>query len=397
MIEATKALQLVRQQIFEWGTEHVPLARATGRVLQQEVRADRDQPPFDRVAMDGVAIDHAVYAAGERRFPLSHLAPAGTAARPVCDARHCVEVMTGAPLPPGTTTVVRYEDLSRDGDAFRLPEGVTDGRSIHRRGSDGRANAKVMEPGRRIGPAELAVLATYGIAAPAVASLPRVAIASTGDEVVAVGSQPLDHQIRSSNVHQLAGLFRAAGIAPTLAHLPDHPETGRSALEALIEEHDVLLLSGGVSKGKLDHVPDWLAGAGVECLFHRVAQRPGKPLWVGRTQRTMVFALPGNPVSSLVGAIAYVGPWLRGQLGIEWPAVRLPLAEPVTFAPALTLFQAVSVAGIDGELPEARPVPNNGSGDLVSLLRTDGFLELPAGRVSFPAGERFPYLPLRLL
>ena len=134
MIDSTAALQLVLDQPFDWGTETVPLHLAGGRILRQDVRADRDQPPFDRVAMDGVAVDFTSYATGQRRFPVSHLAPAGTAPQAVRDAGHCVEVMTGAPLPPGTTTVIRYEDLETDGGDFLLPEGVTDGRSIHRRG-----------------------------------------------------------------------------------------------------------------------------------------------------------------------------------------------------------------------------------------------------------------------
>ncbi|THH40529.1 molybdopterin molybdotransferase MoeA [Neolewinella litorea] len=395
MIDYSTALDLVLQQSFDWGVERVALARAGGRVLRQQVYADRDQPPFDRVAMDGIAFDFAAYATGQRRFPVSHLAPAGRAPEPLRDAKQCVEVMTGAPLPPGTTTVVRYEDLKKDGETFTVPDGVEDGRSIHRRGSDALSGALMMEPGRVIGPAEMAVLATYGVAKVAVSRRPRVAIASTGDEVVDVDAQPLNHQIRSSNVHQLAGLFRAVNIEPTLGHLPDAPDRGRATLRDLLKNHDLLLLSGGVSKGKLDHVPEWLAAAGVECLFHRVAQRPGKPLWVGRTSGTMVFALPGNPVSSLVGAVAYVGPWLRHRLGVPEPRAEVKLTEAVEFTPPLTLFRAASVTAAAGEL-RAQPVRNGGSGDLVSLLRTDGFAVLPADRDTFAAGECFPYLPLRL-
>ncbi|MBB4079166.1 molybdopterin molybdotransferase [Lewinella aquimaris] len=396
MIHYSAALDLVLQQSFDWGTETVPLDRATGRVLRQEVHADRDQPPFDRVAMDGIAVDYTAYAAGQRRFSVSHLAPAGTAPQVLRDKTQCVEVMTGAPLPPGTTTVIRYEDLEKDGQDFRLPEGVTDGNSIHRRAKDAVAGDLMMEAGRKIGPAELAILATYGVAQVKVGRLPRVAIASTGDEVVPVDRTPLDHQIRSSNVHQLAGLFRSVGIEPTLDHLPDAADRGQEKLRNLIDRHDLLLLSGGVSKGKLDHVPDWLAAAGIERLFHRVAQRPGKPLWVGRNADAMVFALPGNPVSSLVGAVAYVGPWLRRQLGVADDKYAVGLAEEVSFLPALTLFLSVTVDA-STEVLSARPVVGSGSGDLVSLLRTDGFAVLSADRSNFPAGESFPYLPLRLL
>ncbi|WP_198664887.1 molybdopterin molybdotransferase MoeA [Lewinella sp. IMCC34191] len=394
MIAYPAALARTLEQTFDWGTERVPLAQATGRVLSQSVVADRDHPPFDRVAMDGVAIDFQAYAAAQRRFAVSHVAPAGTPPRPLAASDQCVEVMTGAPLPPGTTTVIRYEDIQRDGEFIVLPDGVTDARSIHRRATDARAGTTMLEGSRIIGPAEMAVLATYGQATVTVRRWPLVAIASTGDEVVDVDREPQDHQIRSSNVHQLASLFRMAGIQPTLSHLGDDPAGGRHTLGRLIDDHDVVLLSGGVSKGKLDHIPNWLADAGIEKLFHRVAQRPGKPLWVGRNEDTMVFALPGNPASSLVGAVVYVGAWLRQQLGVPVENRRALLAEDVSFAPELTLFRSVQLEHANGQIT-ARPVTNSGSGDLVSLLETDGFLVLPADRTNFMASEPFPFVPLR--
>lgn len=396
MLDYASALAIVLDQSVDWGSERVNLTEAVGRVLLEPVVADRDQPPFDRVAMDGIAIASAAYAAGRRRFAVSHLAPAGAPARALADPDQCVEVMTGAPLPPGTDTVIRYEDLRREGQTFMVPEGIVAGKSIHRRGADGRAGAPVIARPRLVGPAEAAVLATYGVATCSVARLPRVAIASTGDEVVPVDRRPLAHQIRSSNVYQLAALFRAIGIVPTLSHLGDDPGEGRATLEKLIADHDLLLLSGGVSKGKLDHVPEWLAGAGIRRLFHRVAQRPGKPIWVGRNEDTMVFALPGNPASSLVGALAYVGPWLRRQLRWEGRPETLVLAEEVGFRPELTLFRAVRFRSDDAG-PVAVPVGNSGSGDLVSLLDTDGFLVLPASQATFPAGERYPFLSMNLL
>ena len=394
MLDYPTALAATLKQSFDWGQEMVPLAKAGGRVLRQAIVADRDQPPFDRVAMDGIALDFQAYASGKRNFPVSHFAPAGTAPLPLASPLHCVEVMTGAPLPPGTTTVIRYEDLEAAGGSFSVPEGVTDGQSIHRRGADAKQGTLLLDERQLIGPAEMALLATYGYAEVRVSRWPRVAIASTGDEVVSVDDAPLDHQIRSSNVHQLAGLFRGIGIEPTLGHLGDDPTGGRAALKRLLDEHDLLLLSGGVSKGKLDHIPDWLEAAGIEKLFHRVAQRPGKPLWVGRSENRMVFALPGNPASSLVGALAYVGPWLRRQLGVRSPDRKVKLLEDLEFSPALTFFRSVAFDPAT-EGVGVRPVRNSGSGDLVSLVRTDGFLILPAERSNFSAGEPFTFIPLR--
>ena len=395
MLDPAAALSLVLDQSFDWGTEAVPLSRAGGRTLRQTVHADRDQPPFDRVAMDGIALYHPTYAAGTRRFPVAHLAPAGTAPRALTDPTHCVEIMTGAPLPPGVTTVVPYELLERDGAAFVVPENVTDAQHLHRRASDAAAGSLALSDGTCIGPAALAVLATYGIAEVEVTRLPRVAIASTGDEVVAVDRTPLPHQIRSSNVHQLAGLFRDFGIEPTLGHLPDDPSGGQETLRHLLDTHDLLLLSGGVSKGKLDHVPDWLAAAGINCLFHRVAQRPGKPLWVGRNRTTMVFALPGNPVSSLVGTVAYVGPFLRRELGLKRPDTRVTLAREMTFTPDLTLFKQATLENREGHL-YAHPLDAGGSGNLMGLIATEGFVVLPRGHPKYAAGDTFDYLPISL-
>ena len=396
MIDVTEALRLVLDQTFNWGEETVPLSAAAGRVLHQEVWADRDQPPFDRVAMDGIAIAYTSYLGGQRTFPVAHFAPAGTAPRPLTNPAQCVEIMTGAPLPPGTSTVIRYEDLKTVAGGFRVPDRVVDDQSIHRRGKDGKAGDRLLSPGVRIGPAEVAVLATCGIDVVRVARWPRVAIASTGDEVVPVHVEPLPHQIRGSNVPQLAALFQEIGITPVTAHLPDDEKIGRARLTRLIAGADLLLLTGGVSKGKLDHVPEWLRGAGVQPLFHRVAQRPGKPLWVGRDADTMVFALPGNPVSSLVGTVVYVAAFLRRQVGLSPSTRRLPLGAGVTFAGDLRLFQRVRVEEWPAG-PVAVPVAGNGSGDLVALVGTDGFLSLPRAGTHFTAGEVYDFYPLRLL
>ncbi len=385
----------VQNQRFDWGTERISLSRAEGRILAEAIVADRDQPPFDRVAMDGIAIDYRTYAGGQRQFPVERLQPAGAPSTPLLDPGKCIEIMTGAALPPGTTTVIRYEDLEREGEAFLLPPGIDDERNIHRRGTDTRKGEELIPPGTRIGTAAIGMLATCGYAEVTVQRLPRVAIVSTGDEIVGVGERPLDHQIRGSNLHQVAAVLRRAGLQPTLHHLPDAGD-GAAKLADLLADHELLLLSGGVSKGKYDHVPGWLTDCGVARLFHRVAQRPGKPLWVGRTERTMVFALPGNPVSSLVGTLAYVLPWLTvNQLG-ELPEPRLAvLAEPITFRPDLTLFQLVesSVDRTNGGR-YVSPVRHAGSGDGASLLRGDGFVVLPGERSTFRAGEVFPFLVL---
>jgi molybdopterin molybdotransferase len=402
MIAQPEALRIVRRQIFDWGTTSVPLSRALGRILSEDIRADRPQPPFDRVTMDGICIDYRSYANGQRYFPRARLQAAGDVPEPLADPTNCIEIMTGAALPPGVSTVIRYEDLEATEAGFHLPEqGVLDKKNIHWAGSDLADCEQVIIPaGRRVGVAEIGMLATFGYDAVKVSRLPRVAIISTGNELVAVSEkQPLPHQIRRSNVHQLASLLQQNGIEAERHHLPDEPQQMTVAIRELLKKQDVLIFSGGVSKGKLDHLPGVLAELDVEKLFHGVAQRPGKPLWVGRTDRCMVFGLPGNPVSSLACSKIYVSTFIARNLSLESSESQsLALGEDHTFRPDLHLALSVRLApDPDGGEVKAYPVSHQGSGDATSMLRTDGFLLLPRGQKLFPAGGRFPYLPLNQL
>ncbi len=402
LLDYPEALAATLRQRFDWGAESVPLAEAGGRVLAADVFADRPQPPFDRVTMDGVAIDYAAYARGRRVFPMARIQAAGTAPRPLTDPETCIEIMTGAALPAGATTVVPYEVLTRTEQggrvSFEVPAGISDHRSIHRTGSDLPAGAKVIGAGRRLYGAELAALATCGYAEVPVRRLPRTAIVSTGDELVDVSERPLPHQIRGSNAVQLEYLFATAGIAAKCHHLDDEPGELRAGLAALLADNELVVLSGGVSRGRFDHVPGTLAELGVGPLFHRVAQRPGKPLWVGRTERTMVFGLPGNPVSTLACALAYVGPWLRANLGLSpGHEAYCRLAEDLAPPGGLTLFQLVH-RGFDADARAvATPVTNAGSGDEASVLRASGFLVLPRNAAAFREGEVYPFIPLNQL
>lgn len=370
-----------------WPEETVLFNDARTRVRAQKIIADRDQPPFDRVAMDGIAIDHAAYAAGQRRFPIARLQAAGAPPEPLTDSTKCIEIMTGAALPTGVTTVIRYEDLSREGDAFRLPEGVLDGKSIHERAKDIERGMPLATGRNRIGAAEIGMLATCGYKRVKVIRQPRIAVVATGNELVPVDAQPLDHQIRMSNVYQLQFLLDRAGALTTVHHFPDERGLLLKSLEDCVANNDLVVLSGGVSKGKLDFVPGVLAELGVEKLFHGVAQRPGKPLWCGRRGKTVVFGLPGNPASSLNCLVNYVLPFVDRQFGLPDEPVFARLAEDVDFKPDLTLFQLVSLASdpVTGVLL-AHPTRNQGSGDATSLLRSGGFLELPAGQRVYPAG-----------
>lgn len=387
----SEARELLSAINLDWGVETVSLPQASTRVLAQKIVADRDQPPFNRVAMDGIAIDFAAYAKGQRKFPIAWLQAAGDAPRALQDATTCIEIMTGAALPEGVTTVIRYEDLVREENAFVLPEGVADGKSIHARGKDIQSGKVLAEPGRRIGVAELGMLASCGHPTVTVVRKPRVSVIATGNELVAVAEQPADHQIRMSNVYQLAQLLEQAGAQAEIFHYPDDRQDLLVNLEQRLAQSDLVVLSGGVSKGKLDFVPGVLEELGVTKIFHGVAQRPGKPLWVGQREQTMVFGLPGNPVSSVNCLLHYVLPFINRQLGLA-PArpTFAELTEEVAFKPDLTLFQLVSLHS-DPETGKllASPTRNQGSGDATSLLRSDGFLEMPRGTDRYPAGSTY--------
>lgn len=400
LIPVFEACQQLLANTTDYGSETVPLTSAFGRCLRQSIIADRDQPPFDRVAMDGITINYTLYASGQRLFPIAGLQAAGAPPLPLSNPATCLEIMTGAALPPGATTVIRYEDLQREGEAFRLPEGIENGANLHLRGKDVTASAVLAESGRYLGVAEVGMLATCGYDQVKVARLPKVAIVATGNELVPVDTIPEPHQIRRSNFYQLAALLHPLKIAASLHHLSDDRAQLEEGLEKLLADFDVVILSGGVSKGKLDFVPEVLTDLGVEKLFHGVAQRPGKPLWCGRRDQTMVFGLPGNPVSSISCGVHYVLPFLRNCLGL--PALKPVygrLTQELTFKPALTLFERVSVSSQaeTGEL-QVTPVKHAGSGDAGSLLRTDAFAEFAADRTVFSEGHlvriRFVNAPL---
>ncbi|PHN03029.1 molybdopterin molybdotransferase MoeA [Flavilitoribacter nigricans] len=397
MISVEEALKIVRQQAIELPAVEVPLAEANQKILREPLRADRDFPPFDRVTMDGIALSFADFAAGKRSFPIAGVGAAGAPQQELTRQGHCIEIMTGAMLPAGTDTVVRYEDLEiRDQEAHLTIDKIKKGQNIHRRGEDRQRGDVIVPAGRKIAPGEIGVAATVGRASLPVTRPITALILSSGDELVAVEEKPLPHQIRQSNVFSIQALLQRWGIRAQIMHMPDDPATIKKVLQEQLPNYDVLLLSGGVSKGKFDYIPDALDAMGVKRLFHRVAQRPGKPFWFGHIPGgTVVFALPGNPVSSLACTRVYFGEWLETSLGISEEKPRAQLSREVSFRPDLNYFIQVKLrSAADGNLL-ADPVEGHGSGDLANLVDADAFLMLPRGKDHFAAGEAYPVWSFR--
>lgn len=399
MLSVAEAEKIILQNAFSPASEEVELTNSLGRILGEELVADRDFPPFDRVTMDGIAICHAEWDKGRRQFAIEGVQAAGAPQLTLSDPANCLEVMTGAMLPNGADTVVRYEDLQIENGMATVSHGIVHFRqNIHFQGIDRRAGDVIMQKGRKIGPAEIAVAATVGKTKISVARLPRTAIVSTGDELVEVGKTPLPHQIRSSNVFALQALLENEfKMASQILHFPDDKGAIARGLEKILHEFEIVILSGAVSEGKFDFVPQVLDALGVEKCFHKVSQRPGKPFWFGKMgSRAVIFALPGNPVSAFLCACRYLLPFLRKSLG-ETP--RLPemavLAAQVSFKPALTYFLPVRLTWANEGVMQGRPLPGHGSGDLANLSDADGFLELPLERDVFQAGEAFPFYRYR--
>jgi molybdopterin molybdotransferase len=368
----------------------LPLAQLVGATLRERVVAAYDQPPFDRVTMDGIAFAVAAYEQGRRAFRIAGTQAAGAPPLSLGNSEQCIEVMTGAMVPAGCDCVVPVEQISvADGVAQLAPEAAPQSRSnIHERGTDSRRGEELLQPGIRLGPAEVAVIAANGQTHASVSRAPRIAVISTGDELVEPGKPLAAWQIHRSNVYAVMAALQRRGFTQlTLDHLPDDPAILRERLGAHLQTHDALILSGGVSMGRFDYIPQVLAELGVRVVFHKVAQRPGKPLWFGiGTAGQTVYALPGNPVSTLACFGRYVFAGLDTSLGtVQHPPELVPLAEPFEVKPALTLFVPVQItAGPAGR--QAAPKPTRGSGDFTSLIGTDGFVELPPGPATVAAG-----------
>jgi molybdopterin molybdotransferase len=382
---------LIGQHLQCLPIESLPLAQCAGTVLRENIYAERDQPPFDRVAMDGVALDSQTVGAGTRSFRVQATQAAGDPPLTLAAPGDCIEVMTGAVLPVGCDGVIPVEELSVARGQVALAPGahVEPWQHVHRRGSDTRQGTLLLSSGVRLRAPEIAIAASAGMARIRVSSQPMLAVISTGNELVEPGEPVLAHQVRRSNAYAIVSALRERGFQRVADdHIQDDSQELRERLRFHLETHDVLVLSGGVSMGRFDLVPKVLEELGVRAIFHKVAQRPGKPLWFGvAPSGAAVFGLPGNPVSTLVCLIRYVLPALCGSLGQNPPPTeRIALAAPVTVTAPLAHFLPVRFEQDDWGRTWAVPAPTNGSGDFTALAGTGGFVELPPGPNTYPKG-----------
>lgn len=396
MISSEQALELILNSTQDFGVEEIPFLNSVGRVLRENIVADRDFPPFNRVAMDGIAIDFKSFKKGQTAYTVEGVQPAGSPQETLQNTENCFEVMTGAVLPKNTNTVIRYEDLKiENGVANILIEDINESQNIHQQGSDKKEGVVLIPENTIISVAEIGVLATVGKVTVKVAKQPKVMILTTGDELVNVEQQPLAHQIRKSNVFTLVSLLERIKIPAEIAHITDDKSTLKQKVKQYLQDFDVLLCSGAVSKGKFDYLPEVFNELGVKKLFHRIAQRPGKPFWFGETDYCKVFAFPGNPVSTFVNCLLYFYAWFYKSNQVEILQETAILTEDVVFKPNLAYFLQVKLSDKFGHVL-ATPVKANGSGDLASLVQADAFIHLPKTTDTvFKQGDNFPIFRYR--
>ena len=391
-VEAAELAILERSPRYE--SELCPLRESYARVLQTEVRSERAHPPFDRVAMDGIAIHFADWQAGCKSFKVVGIHGAGKKAPVLKQKNACYEVMTGAVLPEATDCVIPYERLHIIDGLATLEEGLelSMRQNIHGFAEDHGAGELLLSPGALIKSPQLSVLATEGYDQVPVSRLPKITVISTGDELLEVNEKPEAWQIRRSNSFSIVGTLKAMGYDARDCHLKDDPNHIREGLTDALANSDILILSGGVSMGKFDFIPAVLKELEVEEVFHKITQRPGKPMWFGAQGDKTVFALPGNPVSTIISFHRYVLPQLERSMGMrERGMMTVRLTEDIHFKKSMTYFLPVALRFTDDGEVYGEPRKTNGSGDFASLCESHGFVELPAEIDLFKAGEAYVF------
>lgn len=389
LISVNEAINIILNEAIEYGTEKVSIDKALGRILAEPLRADRDFPPFDRVTMDGIAIKAISFFEGNKIFRIQSTQSAGEQRQTLLLDYECIEVMTGAILPENADTVVRYEDLEIENGFAKIVSEIKPNQNIHYQGEDRKKGDLIVSKNNLIRSPEIAIAASIGAIELAVKRNPKILIITSGDELVPIERTPELHQIRTSNIYGIASALVEFGIKAETQHINDNFMETVNSIEKALESFDVLILSGGVSMGKKDFIPKALEHVGVEKLFHKLAQTPGKPFWFGKKDRKLVFALPGNPVSTYLCAVRYIIPWLQKSLEIKFAQEFARLSEDFQIKSSLTYFLQVKLYNENAALT-ATPIKGHGSGDFANLVDADAFMELPFfERKSFKKGEIF--------
>jgi molybdopterin molybdotransferase len=385
------AREAIDARLTRLATESRSLIECIGQILREDIYAERDNPPFDRVCMDGIAVRSDAFFRGVRRFTMEATQAAGSPALTLANTEGAIEVMTGAMMPLGTDCVIPLEEYDVVASTVSLKDKASGEphRNVQRRGSDSKPGIPMLKAGTRLGGPEIGVVASAGRATVSVSRQPSFMVISTGDELVEPGQPILEHQVRRSNAYAVIGALRKHGFQNVSDdHIVDSEDVLRERLSRHLAERDALVLSGGVSKGKFDLVPKILKSLQVEEVFYQVAQRPGMPMWFGvGPSGQAVFGLPGNPVSTLMCLMRYVVPAIDTAMGADATGTEtVALSEPIRRGRPTASFVPVEIHYGPRGLRSAVPRIPNGSGDFLALAGTAGFIELPPSTEAYPEG-----------
>lgn len=396
MITVEKAEKIIQSKKGIFGVENILLFQTLGKVLAEDIFTDRDFPPFNRATVDGVAIKFDTFKKGVRAYTIKAVQTAGQTPISIESEDECIEIMTGSALSPTVDTVIRYEDIKiKDGVATTQIDQITKGSNIHRKGIDTKKGEIIVKAKQYITPSIIGVCASVGKEKILVKKLPKIVIISTGDELVDINITPSPYQLRRSNDVTIFSVLQRFKIHSDIVHIKDDYKKILSTLGQCLHKYDVILLTGGVSMGKFDYIPQALTKLSVTQHFHKIKQRPGKPFWFGtHPHGTTVFAFPGNPVSTFMCLNRYFVPWLETSLDLN---PRLPtfaiLKNNVSFDTPLQYFMQVKLTVDSKGQLLAHPLEGNGSGDFSNLVMADAFMELPLLKNKFKNGEAYKVWP----
>lgn len=391
MLHFQEARQLIIQHAREYGTEQMPLTRANGRVLARDVVADRDYPPFHRSAMDGFACRIEDFE-NHDFLTLSKEIQAGDADTGSLEPGRAAKIFTGAALPEGANAVIRKEDAHFEKHKLFKPEKpLSNFENVARKGEDVQQEASLLQKGNPVSMANMTALATVGSYELEVQQLPKVGIIQTGNEIVSINKTPGTHQIRSSHEWVISAFLNQYNIEPfQIWHVFDQYEDMNDVIQKALESADIILITGGVSAGDYDMVPEVLQNNRVEQVFHKVQIKPGKPLWFGHhPEEKVVFGFPGNPLSTQISCKLFLEPYLRAAFSMKpLEPVYLPLMGERNkkndldhFFPANLYNDASGQTNIQEKL-------NNGSGDITACINTEGFAWHPGNKQTLDNGEK---------
>lgn len=394
MLSVTEAQRIILDEVRVMGVERVLLTAALHRVLGEEVVAGLNHPPWDNSAMDGYAVRAQDLAGASKSMPVGlevvQEIQAGRVSGHHLGPGQAASIMTGAPIPPGADAVVEVEETRLEGTTVKIFREVSVGKNIRKRGENVREGEKTLARGSLLGAPEIGLLALLGKACIPVHRQPGVTILATGDELVDLDEPPHDGQIYNSNSYTLwAQVQEAGGLPRLLGIVRDNKEEFRERLRDALPS-DVVLISGAVSVGKYDFAREVMTELGVKMRFWTVAMRPGHPLVFGMHDSTLVFGLPGNPVSTMIAFEEFVRPVLLKMVGrrdLYPPVVEAVLMEPFRNHSGRTHFVRAVVEYRGGEY-QVRPVGPQGSGVLMSMVKANSLMVLPADREKVEAGER---------